>query len=315
MDGVHPHWCGVRNGGGCCCPGRSSGVARATPIPVQYSSVLLSCRVLFVAGCVVRVGEYLSEVFVWWGILRPPPPGRGGGWGCRGWWCGVTRRGGIVTEGRWCYWPPFKCWCSPSVCWRPPCCLSVVLLNGGRGLCCGVPVFEWCGALVLSCCSCVLCCRHCCGWGNAVVSVVRLPPLLCRVSQCVLSIVAYASLHGVTCGVVLWESGGVRCEWRAWWCALCDVFCCSLFLPLPPFVLVFGVVRAQPCEHARYPRTPLCFSCCFVSSSVCSALLSVFLPLSSFLLLEWRRVIHHVSECSVGMTATGSLSLSSAFFW
>ena len=23
-------------------------------------------------------------------------------------------------------------------------------------------------------------------------------------------------------------------------------------------VLVFGVVRAQPCEHARYPRTPLC---------------------------------------------------------
>ena len=31
------------------------------------------------------------------------------------------------------------------------------------------------------------------------------------------------------------------------------------------FVLVFGVVRAQPCEHARYPRTPLCslvfFSC------------------------------------------------------
>lgn len=24
------------------------------------------------------------------------------------------------------------------------------------------------------------------------------------------------------------------------------------------FVLVFGVVRAQLCEHARYPRTPLC---------------------------------------------------------
>jgi hypothetical protein len=27
---------------------------------------------------------------------------------------------------------------------------------------------------------------------------------------------------------------------------------CFLF-----FLLVFGVVRAQPCEHARYPRTPL----------------------------------------------------------
>ena len=35
-------------------------------------------------------------------------------------------------------------------------------------------------------------------------------------------------------------------------------------------LLVFGVVRAQPCEHARYPRTPLCslvvFSCCLLSA-------------------------------------------------
>ena len=29
-------------------------------------------------------------------------------------------------------------------------------------------------------------------------------------------------------------------------------------LPLPLCAVVFGVVRAQLCEHARYPRTPLC---------------------------------------------------------
>lgn len=43
-------------------------------------------------------------------------------------------------------------------------------------------------------------------------------------------------------------------------CLLCLL--CLLYLPrllLFRFVLlVFGVVRAQPCEHARYPRTPLC---------------------------------------------------------
>lgn len=76
------------------------------------------------------------------------------------------------------------------------------------------------------------------------------------------------------------------------------------------FVLVFGVVRAQLCEHARYPRTPLCFlsSCCLLSFSSSSRL-------AFLLLLEWRWVVHHVSECSVGMTAMGSLSLSSSFFW
>lgn len=43
-----------------------------------------------------------------------------------------------------------------------------------------------------------------------------------------------------------------------------------LFLFLFLFVLVFGVVRAQLCEHARYPRTPLCFPVVF--SSFCSLL-------------------------------------------
>ena len=77
------------------------------------------------------------------------------------------------------------------------------------------------------------------------------------------------------------------------------------------FVLVFGVVRAQLCEHARYPRTPLCSL--VVLSSLCLA--PAFLHHPFFFLLEWRWVIHHVSECSVGMTAMGSLSRSSSFFW
>lgn len=46
---------GVWNGGGvyCCCPARCSGVARALLIPLQCWRVLLSCRALFLAGCVV----------------------------------------------------------------------------------------------------------------------------------------------------------------------------------------------------------------------------------------------------------------------
>lgn len=43
----------------------------------------------------------------------------------------------------------------------------------------------------------------------------------------------------------------------------------SSSLSFSSFVLVFGVVRAQLCEHARYPRTPLCFlvlSCSLFSS-------------------------------------------------
>nr|DAU65746.1 MAG TPA: hypothetical protein [Caudoviricetes sp.] len=34
----------------CCCPPSACSPARAPPIPVQYSSVLRSCRMLFVAG-------------------------------------------------------------------------------------------------------------------------------------------------------------------------------------------------------------------------------------------------------------------------
>lgn len=91
---------------------------------------------------------------------------------------------------------------------------------------------------------------------------------------------------------------------------VCGLVAC---LPLPlPLVLVFGVVRAQPCEHARYPRTPLCLR---------PIVPLLFSPLSpSFFVLRlscycgMAAGVHHVSVCCVGMTATGSLSLSFSFF-
>ena len=46
-------------------------------------------------------------------------------------------------------------------------------------------------------------------------------------------------------------------------------------------LLVFGVVRAQLCEHARYPRTPLRLSCCLLLFSVFSCLLFLAPRLSS----------------------------------
>lgn len=86
----------------------------------------------------------------------------------------------------------------------------------------------------------------------------------------------------------------------------------------PPFLLssssslcvVFGVVRAQLCEHARYPRTPTCpllFSVLFCSSA------RFFARRLSFVGMAVG--VHHVSVCWVGMTAMGSLSLSPSFFW
>ena len=46
---------GVWNGGGVCCcrPAQCCGAARALLIPLQCWRVLLSCRALFLARCVV----------------------------------------------------------------------------------------------------------------------------------------------------------------------------------------------------------------------------------------------------------------------
>ena len=66
----------------------------------------------------------------------------------------------------------------------------------------------------------------------------------------------------------------------------------SSFLSL----LVFGVVRAQLCEHARYPRTPLRLPCCLVFLFV--LLLAFFAPrLSS--VIEWRWCVFTMYHCAV----------------
>ena len=58
MDGVHPRRCVVCGMAVVCAaasPHCPACAARALPIPVQYSAVLLSCRVPCLAGCVVWV--------------------------------------------------------------------------------------------------------------------------------------------------------------------------------------------------------------------------------------------------------------------
>lgn len=130
-------------------------------------------------------------------------------------------------------------------------------------------------------------------------------------------------MSGVCLSVMVVCDGSVRLvlshcvmgvEWRCVWvCGLVALSSPSSSSSFSFLLLVFGVVRAQPCEHARYPRTPLC------SLFLLFALSFLFLssaPRLSSVCLEWRWVCgHHVSECSVGMTATGSLSLSPSFFW
>lgn len=97
---------GVWNGGGVCC-------CRPTPVQcvwlVPYSSHCSAgeycCHVAYCSlPGVWRVGGgRVSALFVWWGILCPFPPRRGGGWGRRGWWGVLWMVGGMVSEGRQCY--------------------------------------------------------------------------------------------------------------------------------------------------------------------------------------------------------------------
>ena len=148
-----------------------------------------------------------------------------------------------------------------------------------------------------------------CGVEGRVVFTVR-----CRLFMCCgvcFSVVCVVLL----CCVVEWRGVVGGCE-GVRVCGL--VVCLSLSVFPSSLLLVFGVVRAQLCEHARYPRTPS-YPLIVLSSLVSPIPRLSFAPrLSSrlaFLLLEWRWVIHHVSECCVGMTATGSLSRSSSFFW
>lgn len=107
---------GVRNGGGayCCCPAQCDGVARALLIPLQYSSVLLSCCALFLARC---CAVWVVGVCLWCSCggvssVCSPLAVVVGGAVVDG---GVAWRmvGGMVSEGRLCYWLPVCVLASP----------------------------------------------------------------------------------------------------------------------------------------------------------------------------------------------------------
>lgn len=94
---------GVRLSSVCCVEWRwgvlllARTVQWCGPRPAHPSAVLASAAVV---SCycslpgVWCVGECVSVVFVWWGVLCLLPPCSGGGWGRRGW------VGGMVSEGR-----------------------------------------------------------------------------------------------------------------------------------------------------------------------------------------------------------------------
>lgn len=145
-------------------PVRWCDLCLAHPGAVLATTAVMSCYCLVAMCCGVWV-VCVSVLFVWWGILCLLPPRRGGGWGYRWVVGGITRWGGMALKGGAVMVTlPSVCWCPPSVC-------MVVSLNGGSGVCCGVPVFvlspfsSWCSpsCVVLSplCClasPCVVCC-------------------------------------------------------------------------------------------------------------------------------------------------------------
>ena len=125
---------GVWNGGGvcCCCPARCSGAARALLIPLQCWRVLLSCRALFLAGCVVC--GWWARVCAVRGVGHPLRP------------LLAVVVGGAVVDGGACCEEGRRieggagaiALTLPSVIGVPLLVRMVVLLNGGSGvsLCC-----------------------------------------------------------------------------------------------------------------------------------------------------------------------------------
>ena len=164
---------------------------------------------------------------------------------------------------------PCSDWVLPFTLFRP----SLVVLSYSLSYC---PVLPLC-LLSQHCWLCCVFVAGLCHCGIGVASTVYCPLLTLCVLWC------------VCCLVVLWcglWNGGV---W-AWVCRSLRLSSLSpsLSLSLPPLsllLMVFGVVRAQPCEHARYPRTPLCLSCCLLFSLSSSSSCPAF-PV----IVEWRRV-------------------------
>ena len=158
-------------------------------------------------------------------------------------------------------------------------------------------------------CHCGVAVTVCVGWkGGGVWCVVcgvwcllfSINPSYVVVSTVV---VVHVMLHCVVgCGMAV-------CEGRAWSRCLSSLF---------PFssssfscVGVRGSARAAVRARTLSPNT-IVFSCCLLVFF--SLLLFAFLHAPPFLCWNGGGV-HHVLLCCVGMTAMGSLSRSSAFFW
>ena len=330
---------GVWNGSGvcCCCPARCGGVARALLIPLQCWRVLLSCRALFLARCCgVRVVDVCLCCSCGGVSSVCPPPlvvvvgGAIVDGGVLSWMVG-----GMVSEGRQCYCPPVECRCPPSVCWRPPCRLPCGPIEW-RGVVCAVmpcirigpaPCIVLLPLVLPTPPSFCVCCHSIVGLGLCLCDRVMLlrngggglcwvegrvvPAVHCQL----LCVVMCVSVWCVRCLVVLccglWNGGGVGESVR-----VCGLVACLPFLFL--VVGVRGSARAALRARTLSPNTIVSLLLCSPPpSSFCPRLSScpAFLYRSSFFLLEWRCVIHHVSVCCVGMTAMGSLSRSSLFFW
>lgn len=157
MSGWCPSLLGVWNGGGvCCCWSGPVRVARALPIPVRYSSVLQSCRVLCAAGCVV-CGWWMCVCgvrVVGYPLCAPPSQ-----W----WWVGPSWMVGCVADGGWhSSGRAVLSMATPSVITDLPVCVLVspllvcvvVPLNGGGGVVCCPRVRI---GSSLSHCSCLPC--------------------------------------------------------------------------------------------------------------------------------------------------------------
>ena len=203
----------------------------------------------------------------------------------------------------------------------------------GRGVCCDARVRVGSGTVVLPCLSCRPCfssascavawCNArwggsaCYEWrGGRVVCGLcsrysppssHLPPSSCSLSQ---HVGAGWCLRGR--GVLLRNSGDGLCV-RCFVLVHCSL---SSSLSSSPFPLlrvgVRGSARAAMRARTLSPNT-------IVFLVVLSSLFLLFPRLSSrlaFLLFGMAvACVYHVLECSVGMTAIGSLSRSSSFFW